>query len=42
MDRSADADLAEPLEPPTTLAGVRAVIAWLVEFDEGSIPEASG
>jgi hypothetical protein len=21
---------------------MRAVIAWLVEFDEGSIPEASG
>jgi hypothetical protein len=43
MDRSADDDLAELLEPPpTTLAGARAVIAWLVEFDEGSIAEASG
>jgi hypothetical protein len=43
MDRSADDDLAELLEPsPTTLAGARVVIAWLVEYDEGSIPEAGG
>jgi hypothetical protein len=43
MDRSADHDLAELLEPPpTTLAGARAVIARRVEFDERSIAEASG
>jgi hypothetical protein len=40
MDRSAEVDLAELLEPPpTTLAGPRAVIARRVEFDERSIPK---
>ena len=34
---------AELLEtPPTTLAGARAAIAWLVEYDERNIPETSG
>ena len=28
--------------PPTTLAGARAVIAWLVEYDEPNVPETSG
>ena len=38
-----DAAKAELLEtPPTTLAGATAAIAWLVEFDEHSIPETSG
>jgi hypothetical protein len=38
-----DATLAELKEtPPTTLAGARAAIAWLVEFDEPNIPETSG
>ena len=37
------AALAELLEtPPTTLAGARAAIAWLVEYDEPNIPETSG
>ena len=27
--------------PPTTLAGARAIVAYLVEFDDGSIPFAS-
>jgi hypothetical protein len=34
---------AELLEtPPTTLAGARAAIAWLIEYDEPNIPETSG
>ena len=38
-----DAGKAELLEtPPTTLAGARAAIAWLVEYDEPNIPETSG
>jgi hypothetical protein len=38
-----DAAKAELLEtPPTTLAGARAAIAWLVEYDEPNIPETSG
>jgi len=28
--------------PPRTLAGARAAIAWLVEYDEPNIPETSG
>jgi hypothetical protein len=38
-----DAAKAELLEtPPTTLAGAREAIAWLVEYDEPNIPETSG
>ena len=38
-----DAAKAELLEtPPTTLAGARAAMAWLVEYDEPNIPETSG
>jgi hypothetical protein len=37
---SAKAELLET--PPTTLAGARAAIAWLVEYDEPNIPETSG
>ena len=38
-----DAAKAELLETtPTTLAGARAAIAWLVEYDEPNIPETSG
>ncbi len=27
---------------PTTLAGMRAAIAWFVQYDDGCIPETSG
>lgn len=38
-----DAAEAEFLEtPPTTLAGARAAIAWLIEYDRPNIPETSG
>jgi hypothetical protein len=40
-----DEQMAPPRQgetPPTTLAGARAAIAWLVEFDEPNIPETSG
>jgi hypothetical protein len=41
--RVLDAANAELLEtPPTTLAGARAAIAWLVECDKENIPEKSG
>jgi hypothetical protein len=43
VHRVLDAAKAELLEtPPTTMAGAAAAIAWLVEFDEHSIPETSG
>jgi hypothetical protein len=43
VNRVLDAAKAELLEtPPTTLAGARAAIAWLVEYDEPNIPETSG
>jgi hypothetical protein len=43
VQRVLDAAKAELLEtPPTTLAGAREAIAWLVEFDEPNIPETSG
>jgi hypothetical protein len=42
-DRLFHAAHAELLEtPPTTLAGARAVIAWLIEFDKPNVPETSG
>jgi hypothetical protein len=42
-DRLFEAAHAELLgTPPTTLAGARTVIAWLVEFDEPNVPETSG
>ena len=28
--------------PPTTLAGARAAVAWLVEYDEPNVPNTSG
>jgi hypothetical protein len=28
--------------PPTTLAGARAAIAWLVKYDEPNVPKTSG
>jgi hypothetical protein len=38
-----NAILAELQEtPPTTLAGARAAMAWLIEYDEPNIPETSG
>ena len=38
-----DAAEAELLEtPPTTLAGAKAAIAWLVKYDEPNVPETSG
>jgi hypothetical protein len=43
VQRVLDAAKAELLEtPPTTLAGAREAIAWLVELDEPNIPETSG
>jgi hypothetical protein len=30
------------IDHPNIPAGARAVIAWLIEFDEGRIPETSG
>jgi hypothetical protein len=43
VQRLLDAAKAELLEtPPTTLAGARDAIAWLVEYDEPNIPETSG
>jgi hypothetical protein len=43
VQRLLNAAKAELLEtPPTTLAGARAAIAWLVEYDEPNIPETSG
>jgi hypothetical protein len=38
-----DAALAElQATPPTTLAGARAAIAWLVEYDKPNVPQTSG
>ena len=38
-----DAAMAKLLAtPPTTLAGARAAIAWLVEYDEPNVPKTSG
>jgi hypothetical protein len=43
VQRMLDAAKAELLETsPTPLAGARAAIAWLVEYDEPNIPETSG
>jgi hypothetical protein len=42
MNRVFDAAKAELFEtPPTTLAGARAAIAWLVEYDEPNVPKTS-
>jgi hypothetical protein len=42
-NRGLNAILAElQAMPPTTLAGARAAIAWLVKYDEPNIPETSG
>ncbi len=38
--KAADEELMST--PPTTLAGMRAVVQYLVRWDEGSIPEDSG
>jgi hypothetical protein len=41
--RAADASLAALLAtPPTTRAGARAVMTWLMEFEEGRVSETSG
>jgi hypothetical protein len=43
VNRVLDAAKAELLEThPTTLAGARAAMAWLVEYDEPNIPKTSG
>ena len=43
VNRTFEAAKVELFEtPPTTLAGARAAIAWLVEYDEPNIPETSG
>jgi hypothetical protein len=41
--RALDAAMARLLAtPPTTLAGARAAVAWLVEYDEPNVPNTSG
>ena len=41
--RAADVALDSIMEtPPTTLDGMRAALVWLMEFEQGRIPETSG
>jgi hypothetical protein len=43
VNRVLDAAKAELLKtPPTTLAGARAAIAWLVDYDKPNVPKTSG